>query len=47
VPSEEQWAAITATPERQRWRRHMADLMPHHDDASPVAEVLSEIFHLD
>jgi L-rhamnose mutarotase len=47
IESEQQWAAITATAECQEWWHHMADLMPHNEDHSPVAEELVEVFHLD
>ena len=39
--------AIAATPECQEWWHHMADLMPHNTDHSPVAEETLEVFHLD
>jgi L-rhamnose mutarotase len=47
IESEERWAAIAATPECQRWWRHMSDLMPSHPDHSPIAHDLHEVFHLD
>jgi L-rhamnose mutarotase len=47
IESEEKWAAIAATPVCERWWRHMAELMPHHSDYSPVSVELREIFHLD
>jgi len=47
IDDERQWAAISATPVCRRWWRYMADLMPHHADASPVAHDTQEVFHLD
>lgn len=47
IEDEARWAAIAATPECQRWWRHMGDLMPANPDASPVAAPLREVFHLD
>lgn len=44
---EAQWEAIATTPECQRWWKHMAELMPHNDDGSPVSEPMTEVFHLD
>ena len=47
IESERQWAAIAATPECQEWWHHMADLMPHNEDHSPIVQEMSEVFHLD
>jgi L-rhamnose mutarotase len=47
IDSEAQWAAIAQTPECQRWWQHMADLMPHNADSSPIAEPIVEVFHLE
>jgi L-rhamnose mutarotase len=47
IDSELQWAAIATTPECQRWWHHMADVMPHNPDSSPIAEEPIEVFHLD
>ena len=47
IDSEPQWAAIAATPECQEWWHHMADLMPHNADHSPIADEPVEVFHLD
>jgi L-rhamnose mutarotase len=47
IESEQRWAAIAATPECQRWWRYMADLMPHNQDHSPIANEVVEVFHLD
>lgn len=47
IESERQWAAIAATPECRKWWHHMADIMPHNTDGSPVAEETVEVFHLD
>jgi L-rhamnose mutarotase len=46
VEDEARWAAIADTPESRRWWRYMADVMPHHDDDSPEATDLREVFHL-
>jgi L-rhamnose mutarotase len=47
IESEAEWTAIAATPVCQKWWRHMADLMPHNRDHSPIAEETVEIFRLD
>jgi L-rhamnose mutarotase len=47
IESEQQWAAIAATPECQKWWHYMADLMPHNEDHSPIANETVEVFHLD
>jgi L-rhamnose mutarotase len=47
IESQGQWAKIAATPECREWWRHMADLMPHNEDYSPIAETAVEVFHLD
>jgi L-rhamnose mutarotase len=47
IESESRWAAIASNAECQRWWRHMADVMPHNTDASPIAEDAVEVFHLD
>jgi L-rhamnose mutarotase len=47
IDSESQWAAIATTPECQRWWYHMADVMPHNTDTSPISEEIIEVFHLD
>jgi L-rhamnose mutarotase len=47
IEDESRWAAIAETPECQKWWRHMAELMPHHADNSPLAEDLREVFHLE
>jgi L-rhamnose mutarotase len=46
IESEAQWEAIANTPECRRWWQHMADLMPHNADNSPLATDLREVFHL-
>jgi L-rhamnose mutarotase len=45
--SETQWAAIASTPECRKWWQHMADLMPHNSDGSPIDQGTLEVFHLD
>jgi L-rhamnose mutarotase len=47
IDSESRWAAIAATPECRKWWRHMADIMPHNADDSPIAQDALELFHLD
>jgi L-rhamnose mutarotase len=47
IESEERWSAISATPACQQWWRHMADLMPHNPDCSPITTTVAEVFHLD
>jgi L-rhamnose mutarotase len=47
IESEEQWSAISATPACRQWWHHMADLMPHNPDGSPITTTVTEVFHLD
>ena len=47
IDSEQQWTAISATPVCQQWWNHMADLMPHNADGSPLTTPVTEVFHLD
>ncbi len=47
IEDEARWNSIAATPECQRWWRHMADVMPSNPDHSPVAQELRSVFHLD
>lgn len=46
IEDEARWAAVAATPECQRWWKHMAEVMPANPDSSPVARELKEVFHL-
>lgn len=47
VESEELWGQIAATEACRAWWHHMQELMLTNADASPVAEPLGELFHLD
>ena len=38
---------LPAHPVMRRWWAHMRDIMATHPDGSPVAERLSEMFHLE
>jgi L-rhamnose mutarotase len=44
---EAQWNAIASTEVCQRWWQYMKEVMPSNPDGSPVAEELSEVFHLE
>jgi L-rhamnose mutarotase len=44
---EAQWNAVATTDVCQRWWRYMQPIMPSHDDSSPVATRLTEVFHLE
>lgn len=46
IEDEARWAAIARTEVCQRWWRHMGDVMPSNPDHSPVAQGLTEVFHL-
>ena len=46
IEDEARWAAIARTPECQRWWGYMSSVMPSNVDGSPVAQDLSEVFHL-
>jgi L-rhamnose mutarotase len=45
--SDEQWDAIAGTDVCRRWWRHMRDMMPANQDASPVSRDLREVFHIE
>ena len=47
VASEDQWAAIASTEVCRRWWRYMREIMPAHDDDSPVTADLREVFHFE
>ncbi len=46
IEDEARGASIAATPECQKWWRHMGDVMPSNPDHSPVARDLRAVFHL-
>jgi L-rhamnose mutarotase len=45
--SDEQWDAVSGTEVCRRWWRHMRDVMPTNNDASPVSRDLREVFHIE
>ena len=45
--NEARWAQVAATDVCRRWWAFMRDVMPSNSDNSPVAETLSEVFHLE
>ncbi len=47
VESEERWNTIAQTEVCRRWWAFMKDIMPSHQDNSPVSVELPEVFHLD
>lgn len=47
IEDEARWSAIAATPECQRWWKHMSAVMPANADNSPVSLELREVFHLE
>ena len=47
IENEARWQAIANTALCKKWWAYMADIMPTHDDNSPKAITLDEIFHLD
>ncbi len=47
IEDEDRWAAVAGTEVCQRWWRHMRDVMPANDDASPVSSDLREVFHIE
>jgi L-rhamnose mutarotase len=47
IEDEAQWSAIATTAECRRWWAHMARLMPHYSDGSPISAAAIEVFHLD
>jgi len=47
IESEERWDAIASTPVCRRWWAHMKDVMLSNPDNSPIAQPLTEVYHLD
>lgn len=47
IESEELWRCVAETEACRRWWSYMKELMLTNPDASPVAEDLDEVFHLD
>ncbi len=47
VDDEAMWNRVASTEVCQRWWRHMRDLMPTHEDNSPVSRDLREVFHIE
>lgn len=47
IESETLWLEIANTDPCRRWWAFMRDLMPTHEDNSPVSTDLIEVFHLD
>lgn len=47
IESEEQWAAIAETKICRKWWNSMKELMPSHEDGSPVAENLRQVFFME
>lgn len=47
LESEERWQAIAGTEVCRRWWRYMREIMPSNPDDSPIAQPLSEVFHLN
>jgi L-rhamnose mutarotase len=46
IESDERWAAMAGTEVCRRWWRSMRELMPSHQDDSPLTHDLREVFHL-
>ena len=46
IEDEARWRAIASTDVCQRWWQYMKDIMPSHDDGSPVSRELREVFHI-
>lgn len=47
IEKQAQWDALAQTECCHRWWRSLEDLMPSHEDGSPVSTPLQEVFHLD
>ena len=47
IEDEEKWGSIAKTEVCQKWWQYMGDIMPSNEDNSPVAENLSEVFHME
>ena len=46
IEDEARWNAIAQTPICQKWWAAMKDIMASNADNSPVADELTEVFHL-
>jgi L-rhamnose mutarotase len=46
IEDETLWQSIARAPERQKWLRHMAHIMPSNPDHSQKAVTLREVFRL-
>jgi L-rhamnose mutarotase len=47
IEDEARWTAIASTDVCRRWWASMRELMPSHEDDSPVSRELTEVFRLD
>jgi L-rhamnose mutarotase len=47
VEDDARWAAIAKTEVCHRWWRYMSEIMPSHEDGSPLTARLTEFFHLE
>ena len=47
IEDEARWAAVAQTEVCRRWWKYMGEVMPANPDDSPVAQALSEVFHLE
>ena len=43
----DRWAAGAGTELTARWWRYMAEIMPAHEDGSPIGDEIIEVFHQD
>jgi L-rhamnose mutarotase len=47
VEDEARWERIASTDVCRRWWASMRELMPSHDDNSPLSRPLREVFHIE
>jgi L-rhamnose mutarotase len=45
VDDPDRWAAGAGTELTRRWWRYMAEIMPAHEDGSPIGDDVIEVFH--
>jgi len=45
IEDQTRWESIASTSECRRWWRHMAEIMPHNGDDSPLVTDLKEVFN--
>lgn len=47
IEDESRWTEITSSPEMQRWRSYMKDVLVYNDSGAPAVAPLREVFRLE